>query len=54
MYKRQGEFPIDVEDSVDHEPLQTPDTNVEVAAIPPPDVQIAEDDKPKMAAPTGE
>jgi hypothetical protein len=49
-----GEFPINVEDSVDHEPLQTPNTDVEVAAIPPPDVQIAEDDKPKVAALTGE
>jgi hypothetical protein len=49
-----GEFPIDVEDSADHEPLQTPHTDVEVAAIPPPDVQTAEDDMPKVAAPTGE
>ena len=49
-----GEFPIDVEDSTDHETLQTPDTDVKVAAIPPPDVQTAEDDVPKVVAPTGE
>ena len=49
-----GESPIDIEDSADHEPLQTPHTDVEVAALPLPDVQTAEDDMLKMVAPTGE
>jgi segregation and condensation protein B len=49
-----GESPISVEDSVDHEPLQTPHTDVEVAALPLPDVEISEEDMPRVAAPAGE
>ena len=49
-----GESPIDIEDSAGHEPLQTPHTDVEVVALPLPDVQTAEDDMSKVAAPTGE
>tara|TARA_Y100000758_G_scaffold289517_1_gene242371 strand:+ start:265 stop:675 length:411 start_codon:yes stop_codon:yes gene_type:complete len=49
-----GESSIDIEDSTDHESLQTPHTGLEVAALPLPSVQTAEDDMPKVAAPTGE
>ena len=49
-----GEPVIDIENSVDQEPLQTPHTDAEVAVLPLPDVQIAEDDIPKVAAPAGE
>ena len=49
-----GEPTIDTENSVDQEPLQTPHTGLEVAALPLPSVQTAEDDMPKVAAPTGE
>ena len=37
-----------------HKSLQAPHSDVDVAVIPPTDVQTAEDDMPKMAVPTGE
>ena len=49
-----GEPAIDIENSADQEPLQTPHADAEVAALPLPDMQTAEDDMPKVAAPTGE
>jgi hypothetical protein len=49
-----GEPTIDTENSVDQEPLQTPHTGLEAAVLPLPSVQTAEDDMPKVAAPTGE
>ncbi len=49
-----GEPAIDIENSADQEPLQTPHADAEVAALPLPDVQTAEDDIPKVAAPAGE
>ena len=49
-----GEPAIDIENSADQEPLQTSHADAEVAALPLPDVQTAEDDIPKVAAPAGE
>ena len=47
-----GEPAIDLENSADQDPLQTPHS--EVAALPIPDVQTAKEDMPKVAAPAGE